>query len=61
MRKVSGSPSEYFFKSRLKPYKEVTIPRLELLAVWIGVKALEFARSECELTVQETILWTDSK
>ena len=50
-----------FSKSRLKPCKEVTISRLELLAVWIGVKALEFVRSECQLTVKKTILWTDSK
>ena len=34
---------------------------MELLAVWIGVKAIKFVRTECQLTIQKTILWTDSK
>ena len=54
-----------FSKMRLVPVKrnkkELTIPRLELLAVLIGVKAANFVSKELRLKIPERILWTDSQ
>ena len=45
-------------KSKLK---KLTIPRLELLAVVIGVRAANFVARELRLNISERILWTDSQ
>ena len=56
-----------FSKMRLAPVnrgknkRELTIPRLELLAVVIGIRALKFVTKELRLKVPERILWTDSQ
>lgn len=50
-----------FSKSRLAPTKEVTIPRLELLGVLIGIRCLKFVEAELKLCIDERILWTDSQ
>ena len=50
-----------FAKSRLAPVKGLTIPRLELMAVLIGVRCLEFVRKQINLTIKDTHLWTDSR
>ena len=50
-----------FAKTRLAPVKEMTIPRLELMAVLIGVRSLKFVESELKLPIERKILWTDSK
>lgn len=49
-----------FSKTRLASDK-ITIPRLELLGVLIGVYALKFVEKELHLTVTSKILWTDSQ
>ena len=56
-----------FAKTRLVPVtkqkkcKKLTVPRLELMGVLIGVRAANFVASELKLTVTERILWTDSQ
>ena len=57
-----------FSKSRLassgkckgKSKKEITIPRLELLAVTIGIRAANFVAKELKFSFIQWILWTDS-
>jgi len=44
-----------FSKTRLAP-SETTIPRLELLAVLIGVRALKFVGTELHLTISTLVL-----
>ena len=39
----------------------MTIPRLELMAVLIGVRSLNVVESELKLPVEKKFLWTDSK
>ncbi|XP_078334132.1 uncharacterized protein LOC144625796 [Crassostrea virginica] len=50
-----------FSKTRLAPTKQVSMPRLELLAVIIGVRSLHFVESQLKLKISEKILWTDSQ
>jgi len=49
-----------FSKTRLAP-EQITIPRLELLGVLIGVRALTFVEKELHLPVTSKILYTDSQ
>ena len=49
-----------FSKTRLAPQK-ITIPRLELLGVLIGIRALKFVERELCLPIANKILWTDSQ
>ena len=48
-----------FAKTRLAP-ENMTIPRLELMGVLIGVRALQFVTSELRLRLKNTIVFTDS-
>jgi len=48
-----------FSKTRLAP-ENMTIPRLELMGVLVGVRALKFATSKLRLQLTSTILFTDS-
>ena len=48
-----------FAKTRLAP-ENMTIPRLELMGVLIGVRALKFVTSELRLRLKNTIVFTDS-
>ena len=48
-------------KGKSKQLKKLTIPRLELLAVLIGVRAANFVARELRLNIHEKILWTDSQ
>ena len=48
-----------FSKTCLVP-SETTIPRLELLAVLIGVRALKFVGKELHLPTSDNVLFTDS-
>ncbi|CAC5373094.1 unnamed protein product [Mytilus coruscus] len=48
-----------FSKSRLAPVKEMSIPRLELMAVLIGVRSLIFVKSELNISIEE--MWSDSQ
>ena len=48
-----------FCKTRLAP-QNTTIPRLELLGVLIGVRALKFVMNELHVQVAHTFVFTDS-
>ncbi|CAG2195808.1 unnamed protein product [Mytilus edulis] len=50
-----------FSKSRLAPVKEMSIPRLELMAVLIGVRSLIFVKSELDISIEEMYLRSDSQ
>ena len=39
----------------------MTIPRLELMAVLIGVRCVEFVKQQMKLPIQKVCLWTDSQ
>ena len=48
-----------FSKTRVSTKQ--TIPRLELLAVLIGTRALKYIRTQLDLDIHKVYLWTDSK
>jgi hypothetical protein len=50
-----------FAKSRLNPMKRMTIPRLELLAILIGTRALMFVQQQLRLSVEPVTLCSDSQ
>lgn len=47
-------------KSRLNPIKPLTVPRLELLAATMGVRAANFLRKELKLHFSCCVIWVDS-
>ncbi|CAC5400238.1 unnamed protein product [Mytilus coruscus] len=47
-----------YSKTRLAPIKKISISRLELLAVIIGIRCLAFIESHLKITVQKKTLWT---
>lgn len=50
-----------FSKSRLAPVKGMTIPRLELMGVLIGVRCVDYVKKELQLPLQKVIVMTDSQ
>ena len=51
-----------FAKARLKPISEtITIPRMELLAVLIGIRALTYVKKNFPFQISRIFVWTDSK
>ncbi|MCG8078471.1 MAG: hypothetical protein JAY75_19800, partial [Candidatus Thiodiazotropha taylori] len=50
-----------FSKTRLALIKKMTIPRLELMAVLIGVRCLRFVKEQLKVFIESTYLWTDSQ
>lgn len=50
-----------FAKSRLAPVNGITIPRMELMAVLIGVRCLKFVGDQLKIKLDESYLWTDSQ
>ena len=50
-----------FSKVRIAPKKIMSIPRLELLALLIGVRSLTFVSEELSLNDCKKIVWTDSQ
>ncbi|XP_068750817.1 uncharacterized protein [Montipora capricornis] len=46
---------------RVAPTKQLSIPRLELLAVVIGTRCLNYVTEQLQLTVTDRVLWTDSQ
>ena len=49
-----------FSKTRLAS-EHITIPRLELLGILIGMRGLKFVEAELGLPVSSKVLWTDSQ
>ena len=50
-----------YSKMRLAPQKTTSIPRLELLGVVIGVRAITFVHNQLHRHVESQHLWTDSR
>ena len=50
-----------FTKSRVAPIKKLGTPRLELLAILIGVRMLNFVQEQLQLPVEKKVLWTDNQ
>ena len=50
-----------FSKARVAPIKKLGTPRLELLAVLIGVRMLNFVQEQLQLPMEKKFLWTDNQ
>ena len=50
-----------FAKSRLAPVNKMTVPRLELMAVVIGVRCIAFVESQLKLNIVQKRLYSDSQ
>lgn len=64
LHQTNGSETKVnlnFAKSRLAPLKGMTIPKLELMAVLIGVRCLKCVRVQLKLPIKQVCLWTDSQ
>ena len=48
-----------FAKSRIKPVKGMTIPRMELMGALIGTRALLHVKQQLALPIAKQILWSD--
>ena len=63
-QKSSNSESRsdlLFCKTRLDPLNKMTIPRLELMTVVIGVRCLRFVKQQLNISIEGIHLWTDSQ
>jgi hypothetical protein len=49
-----------FAKTRVAPVKQLTIPRLELMAVVICSRILSFVEGELDQPIESKFIWTDS-
>ena len=50
-----------FSKSRIAPLKEISLPRLELLAVPIVTRSINFTTQSFQLEIHKKTLCTDSQ
>ncbi len=50
-----------FSKTRIAPLKGMSIPRLELLAVLIGVRGVKFVETQIKLPLDSIVLMSDSQ
>ena len=49
-------------KSRVKPLKDITLPRMELLATFIATRLSQFIlKSFSRVNIQKVVLWSDSQ
>ena len=63
LRKFNDTESSndlIFSKTRVAPLKPLTIPRLELMAAYLGAIVISFLRQESPFTMSSTHLWSDS-
>lgn len=49
-----------FSKTRLAPLEGLSIPRLELLGILVGSKALKFVKKQLQINIEDVYLWSDS-
>ena len=49
-----------FSKTRLVPLKKMTIPRLELMGVVIGVRCLKYVKEQLKVSIEGLHVYTDS-
>lgn len=56
-----SNPDLVFSKTRLSPVKKLTIPKLELLTVVIGVRCLNFVKTQLRIPISQLTIFTDSK
>ena len=47
-------------KSRVAPIKEVSLPRLELLAAVVNARLLKFVVDTLQIKMHRVVCWTDS-
>lgn len=57
-KETDGKSDLVFAKSSIAPVKEMTIPKLELMAV--GTRSIKFVRKELNLPIKNTFQMTDS-
>ena len=50
-----------FAKVRVAPTREITVPRMELLALWLGVKIIQFCAAELQSPIQSKTIFLDSQ
>ena len=60
-RKQGQKADLIFSKTRLAPVKKMTVPRLELMAVVIGVRCLRFVTAQLKIPIESKYLWTDAQ
>ena len=61
-RKDGGITTNLVFsKARVSPKEGMTIPKLELLGVVIGVRAMKYVKKHWKLKIVDEVLWTDSQ
>lgn len=50
-----------FSKSKVAPIKEMSVPRLELMALVIGARVLNFVERNLDVKIGRSVIWSDSK
>jgi hypothetical protein len=50
-----------FAKSRVAPIKSISLPRLELTAVYIGSRILKYVAQNLRMPIKRMYVWTDSQ
>ena len=59
--RTTRSVNLIFSKTRVAPLKEITIPRMELLAALLGSRVAKFLKKELPVDPSTTVLWLDSQ
>ena len=60
-RKYSNNTNLLFIKSRIAPLKETSLPQLQLLAVFISIRSINFITQNLQFKIHRKTLWTDSR
>ena len=59
--KVDSKSDLIFAKTRLASIKEISIPRLKLMTVLIGMRCIQFAKDQLGFPLTSIGLWSDSQ